>query len=360
MKASDSPGSYPKMPSPQQQQQLTAASTPHPLQQQAQVLHPLKQQQQPQVLQPSRQQQQPLPHQQHFQQHAHHQQPSPHHQQPQQSQSKCHASQQPQQHHHHHHHQQQQQQHQRAQKEVHERHYEFLAHVGSGAYGQVFKARDPTRENVVVAIKQIRIRRSGRSHETGMPMAAIREISLLKQLEKREHPNIVQLLDVHHQDISDRDICLSLVFEFIDQDLNTYLERCPPPGLGPDRIRVALYFTVLECLPNLINICTTLLLLRPGSFSFPPASVPGSGVALHVPLSQARARSALVVVNLWRRRDSRLGLRNRQTTSSALKKVGFLLAPIEFDPIRHSNDFQTAACLPARPPLASGDKVQCS
>ena len=50
---------------------------------------------------------------------------------------------------------------------------------------------------------------------------------------------LYRLRDVHHQDISDRDICLSLVFEFIDQDLNTYLERCPPPGLGPDRIRVS-------------------------------------------------------------------------------------------------------------------------
>lgn len=68
-------------------------------------------------------------------------------------------------------------------------------------------------------------------------MAAIREISLLKQLENREHPNIVKLLDVHHQIVSDRDVCLSLVFEFIDQDLTSYLERCPPPGLGHDRIR---------------------------------------------------------------------------------------------------------------------------
>jgi len=102
----------------------------------------------------------------------------------------------------------------------------------------VFKARDPSKEGAIVAIKQIRIRRQGgRQYEAGMPMAAIREISLLKQLENREHPNIVKLLDVHHQAVSDRDICLSLVFEFIDQDLNSYLERCPPPGLGPDRIR---------------------------------------------------------------------------------------------------------------------------
>lgn len=131
-------------------------------------------------------------------------------------------------------------------KEIGEKSYEFLHHVGSGAYGQVFKARDPNREGSVVAIKQIKIRNHGRPHEAGMPMAAIREIALLKQLEKKEHPNIVKLLDVHHQAVSDRDICLSLVFEFIDQDLNTYLERCPSPGLGPDRIRVStlLFITI--------------------------------------------------------------------------------------------------------------------
>jgi len=28
-----------------------------------------------------------------------------------------------------------------------------------------------------------------------------------------------------------------LVFEYIDQDLSTYLQRCPSPGLGPERIR---------------------------------------------------------------------------------------------------------------------------
>ncbi|CAG5119354.1 unnamed protein product [Candidula unifasciata] len=122
-------------------------------------------------------------------------------------------------------------------RDIGDRNYEFLSHVGSGAYGQVFKARDKSKNGAFVAIKQIVVRRQGRHFEAGMPMAAIREIALLKQLENTEHPNIVKLLDVHHQVISDRDISLSLVFEFIDQDLNTYLERCPPPGLGPDRIR---------------------------------------------------------------------------------------------------------------------------
>ena len=35
------------------------------------------------------------------------------------------------------------------------------------------------------------------------------------------------------------EINLTLVFEYVEQDLATYLERCPSPGLGPDRIRVS-------------------------------------------------------------------------------------------------------------------------
>jgi hypothetical protein len=31
---------------------------------------------------------------------------------------------------------------------------------------------------------------------------------------------------------------LYLVFEHVDQDLNSFIERCPAPGLGPDRIKV--------------------------------------------------------------------------------------------------------------------------
>lgn len=61
-----------------------------------------------------------------------------------------------------------------------------------GAYGQVFKAREKNKNGAVVAIKQILIRRQGRYFEAGMPMAAIREIALLKQLGNREHPNIVK------------------------------------------------------------------------------------------------------------------------------------------------------------------------
>ncbi|XP_045207843.1 cyclin-dependent kinase 4-like [Mercenaria mercenaria] len=114
-----------------------------------------------------------------------------------------------------------------------EHQYEEVSLIGKGAYGVVYKGRDLKNEGQFVAMKMIRIQNT----EEGMPMSAIREISLLKQLEAYEHPNIVRLLDVRHTQSLGGEIQLKLVFEFIDQDLTTYLEKCPSPGLGPDKIK---------------------------------------------------------------------------------------------------------------------------
>ena len=35
----------------------------------------------------------------------------------------------------------------------------------------------------------------------------------------------------------DTEMVLYLVFEHVDQDLNQYIEKCPPPGLAPERIK---------------------------------------------------------------------------------------------------------------------------
>ena len=57
----------------------------------------------------------------------------------------------------------------------------------AGAYGTVYRARDKTTDTIV-ALKKMRFSLT----EDGVPMAILREISLLKQLEKFDHPNIVR------------------------------------------------------------------------------------------------------------------------------------------------------------------------
>jgi len=119
-------------------------------------------------------------------------------------------------------------------------HYEMIDQIGKGAYGTVYKAKDRLTGNIV-ALKTMRFLLT----EDGVPMAILREISLLKQLERFDHPNIVRLLDITHGQRRDREMSLHLIFEHIHGDLASYLEKCPPPGLEPDRIK-DLMFQILS------------------------------------------------------------------------------------------------------------------
>jgi cyclin-dependent kinase len=67
--------------------------------------------------------------------------------------------------------------------------YERLEKVGEGTYGIVYKAQDS--QGHIYALKTIRLE----AEDEGIPSTAIREISLLKEL---QHPNIVRLCDVIH------------------------------------------------------------------------------------------------------------------------------------------------------------------
>jgi len=118
-------------------------------------------------------------------------------------------------------------------------HYEEIALIGNGAYGTVYKARDTANEGQMVALKKVRVPLT----EEGVPMSTLREISLLKQMEKYEHPNIVRLLDICHGPRLEHEqqLVLYMVFEHVDQDLASYLERCPLPGLSADRIKYLMY-----------------------------------------------------------------------------------------------------------------------
>ncbi|CAB4055688.1 CDK6 [Lepeophtheirus salmonis] len=111
-------------------------------------------------------------------------------------------------------------------------HYEEINRIGKGAYGTVYLARDTQKERFV-ALKKMKFCLT----EDGVPMAILREISLLKQLERFDHPNIVRLLDITHGQRYEREMSLHLIFEHVHQDLATYLEKCPSPGLPPAKIK---------------------------------------------------------------------------------------------------------------------------
>lgn len=103
--------------------------------------------------------------------------------------------------------------------------YEKLEMIGEGTYGVVYKAKD-TDTGEIYALKKIRLE----SEDEGIPSTAIREIALLKEL---QHPNIVRLVNVLHTDKK-----LTLVFEYLDQDLKRLLDTCGPGGLDDSSIKV--------------------------------------------------------------------------------------------------------------------------
>ncbi|WPH01062.1 cell division control protein 2 serine/threonine protein kinase [Acrodontium crateriforme] len=95
--------------------------------------------------------------------------------------------------------------------------YQKMEKIGEGTYGVVYKARDlTTPDQRIVALKKIRLE----AEDEGVPSTAIREISLLKEM---NDPNIVRLLNIVHADGHK----LYLVFEYLDLDLKKYMEALP-------------------------------------------------------------------------------------------------------------------------------------
>jgi len=90
--------------------------------------------------------------------------------------------------------------------------FQRVSKLGEGTYGVVYKALNKETGDHV-ALKSIRLE----SQEEGVPCTAIREISLLKEL---QHPCIVRLFEVVHEETK-----LTLVFEYLDLDLKKFLDE---------------------------------------------------------------------------------------------------------------------------------------
>ncbi|GLT85092.1 hypothetical protein SLE2022_032940 [Rubroshorea leprosula] len=106
--------------------------------------------------------------------------------------------------------------------------YEKVEKIGEGTYGVVYKALN-RETNETIALKKIRLEQE----DEGVPSTAIREISLLKEM---QHGNIVKLQDVVHSEKR-----LYLVFEYLDLDLKKHMDSCPDFGNDPQMIKTFLY-----------------------------------------------------------------------------------------------------------------------
>uniref|UniRef100_T1J0E3 cyclin-dependent kinase n=1 Tax=Strigamia maritima TaxID=126957 RepID=T1J0E3_STRMM len=100
--------------------------------------------------------------------------------------------------------------------------------IGEGTYGVVYKAKDKDTGRVV-ALKKIRLE----TESEGVPSTAIREISLLKEL---DHPNVVRLLDVVNADRK-----LYLVFEYLNKDLKKFMDDSPTSSLDSSLVKSYLW-----------------------------------------------------------------------------------------------------------------------
>lgn len=116
--------------------------------------------------------------------------------------------------------------------------YKRLQKLGEGTYGIVYKAVD-NKTGQIVAIKQIRLEQE----EEGIPVTAIREIALMKNL---NHTNIIPIFDV----ICNR-TSLVIIQEFMDFDLRKYLETTrvglPPPLLKSYAFQILCAVCYLHC-----------------------------------------------------------------------------------------------------------------
>lgn len=106
------------------------------------------------------------------------------------------------------------------------RRYSHLAEIGQGSYGKVFKAQNDIGETV--AIKRLSFKRR-HTATSGIPVSALREIRLLKRLNRSENApeNIVRLVDTFIGSGQPHD--LFLVFEYCEHDLGRLLDSLKKP-----------------------------------------------------------------------------------------------------------------------------------
>lgn len=97
--------------------------------------------------------------------------------------------------------------------------FEIISKIGQGGYGIVYKACEISTKDIV-AIKQVK---KASSNREGFPIAALREIILLKDL--KGSPNIIDLRNVLTYEL-DRNVYI--IYNYSEYDMNTLIYQKTP------------------------------------------------------------------------------------------------------------------------------------
>eukprot|EP00344_Euplotes_crassus_P003019 CAMPEP_0197010946 /NCGR_PEP_ID=MMETSP1380-20130617/56489_1 /TAXON_ID=5936 /ORGANISM="Euplotes crassus, Strain CT5" /LENGTH=156 /DNA_ID=CAMNT_0042433247 /DNA_START=14 /DNA_END=481 /DNA_ORIENTATION=- len=129
-----------------------------------------------------------------------------------------------------------------------EERYETLWNLGKGAYGQV----DAVKEKSTGKIWARKTVTFSNLEEFGIPSNAIREVTLLKEL---DHPNLLKVEEVIYARPK-----LYLYMEYMENDLNKYLEENKP--LSNEKIQ-SIMRQILEGVKSMHSSCAIHRDLKP-------------------------------------------------------------------------------------------------
>jgi len=112
--------------------------------------------------------------------------------------------------------------------------YKKISFLGEGQFATVYKAEDTENDNMIVAVKKIKLGHRTEAKD-GINRTALREIKLLQEL---SHPNVLALLDIFGHKSS-----ISLVLDHMETDLEIIIKDTSLM-LSPAHIKS---FTVMTC-----------------------------------------------------------------------------------------------------------------